>query len=259
MTEQINEQVDILKRLKINNIAEKNKKKFYKFAIYGKIGTGKTTFATRDNNAFVIEINEDGTTVVDEGSDVAIQNYQHFVAIIQYLPQVIQQMRNNGQQIDVVVIETIQKLRDITLQDVMKNKGKKPTFNDWGEVAERIVSMYRLIAKQQEEHQFHFVITGHEGINKDKDEEGSTINPTITIEAQEQIKKAITSQSDVLARAMILEHEENGEKKKEYVLNAEPSSTFETKIRHSPSININNKVFINPSINDVVQAIRNGN
>lgn len=36
MTEQINEQVDILKRLKINNIAEKNKKKFYKFAIYGK-------------------------------------------------------------------------------------------------------------------------------------------------------------------------------------------------------------------------------
>ncbi|HCZ8889386.1 TPA: chromosomal replication initiator DnaA, partial [Staphylococcus aureus] len=54
MTEQINEQVDILKRLKINNIAEKNKKKFYKFAIYGKIGTGKTTFATRDNNAFVI-------------------------------------------------------------------------------------------------------------------------------------------------------------------------------------------------------------
>lgn len=33
-------------------------------------------------------------------------------------------MRNNGQQIDVVVIETIQKLRDITLQDVMKNKVK---------------------------------------------------------------------------------------------------------------------------------------
>ena len=50
------------------------------------------------------------------------------------------------------------------------------------------LSMYRLIGRLQEEYKFHFVITGHEGINKDKDDEGSTINPTITIEAQEQIK-----------------------------------------------------------------------
>lgn len=168
MTEQNQEQTNILKKLKINNIAEKNKKKFYKFAIYGKIGTGKTTFATRDNNAFVIDINEDGTTVVDEGSDVAIQNYQHFVLVIQYLPQVIKQMRDNGQQIDVVVIETIQKLRDMTLADVMKNKGKKPTFNDWGEVADRIVSMYRLIAKQQEEHQFHLLLLVMKALIKTK-------------------------------------------------------------------------------------------
>lgn len=40
------EKVSILKKLKINNIAEKNKRKFYKFAVYGKIGSGKTTFAT---------------------------------------------------------------------------------------------------------------------------------------------------------------------------------------------------------------------
>ncbi|PZH66072.1 chromosomal replication initiator DnaA, partial [Staphylococcus aureus] len=50
------EKVSILKKLKINNIAEKNKRKFYKFAVYGKIGSGKTTFATRDKDAFVIDI-----------------------------------------------------------------------------------------------------------------------------------------------------------------------------------------------------------
>ena len=119
--------------------------------------------------------------------------------------------------------------------------------------------MYRLIGRLQEEYKFHFVITGHEGINKDKDDEGSTINPTITIEAQEQIKKAITSQSDVLARAMIEEFDDNGEKKARYILNAEPSNTFETKIRHSPSITINDKKFVNPSISQVVEAIKNGN
>ena len=71
--------------------------------------------------------------------------------------------------------------------------------------------------------------------------------------------KAITSQSDVLARAMIEEFDDNGEKKARYILNAEPSNTFETKIRHSPSITINDKKFVNPSISQVVEAIRNGN
>lgn len=33
------------------------------------------------------------------------------------------------------------------LNDVMKNKFKKLMFNDWGEVVEWIVSMYRLIGK----------------------------------------------------------------------------------------------------------------
>ncbi len=33
---------------------------FYKFAIYGKFGTGKTTFLTKYNNALVLDINEDG-------------------------------------------------------------------------------------------------------------------------------------------------------------------------------------------------------
>ena len=70
--------------------------------------------------------------------------------------------------------------------------------------------------------------------------------------------KAITSQSDVLARATIEEFDDNGEKKARYILN-EPSNTFETKIRHSPSITINDKKFVNPSISQVVEVIRNGN
>lgn len=141
----------------------------------------------------------------------------------------------------------------------MSGQTKKPTFNDWGATATRIVHMYRFISKLQEHYQFHLAISGHEGINKDKDDEGSTINPTITIEAQEQIKKAVLSQSDVLGRMMIEENEEDGQKAFNYVFNAEPSPIFETKIRHSPSVMITNKKFINPSINDVVEAIRNGN
>ncbi len=253
------EEQDILTQLGVKDISKQNANKFYKFAIYGKFGTGKTTFLTKDNNALVLDINEDGTTVTEDGAVVSVKNYKHFLYVIKSLPKVLEQLRNNGKEIDVVVIETIQKLRDITIDDVMSGKNRKPTFNDWGETATRIVSMYRFVSKLQEKYQFHLAISGHEGINKDKDEEGGTINPTITIEAQEQIKKAVVSQSDVLARMTIEEHEEDGRKKYEYVLNAEPSNLYETKIRHSQSVKINDKRFVNPSINDVVEAIRNGN
>ena len=63
------------------------------------------------------------------------------------------------------------KLRDITIDDIMNGKTKKPTFNDWGECATRIVHMYRYVSKLQEQYQFHLAISGHEGINKDKDDE----------------------------------------------------------------------------------------
>lgn len=253
------EEQDILTQLGVKDISKQNANKFYKFAIYGKFGTGKTTFLTKDNNALVLDINEDGTTVTEDGAVVSVKNYKHFSYVIKSLPQILEKLRENGKEIDVVVIETIQKLRDITIDDVMSGKNRKPTFNDWGETATRIVSMYRFISKLQEKYQFHLAISGHEGINKDKDDEGGTINPTITIEAQEQIKKAVVSQSDVLARMTIEEHEQDGRKKYEYVLNAEPSNLFETKIRHSQSVTINDKRFVNPSINDVVEAIRYGN
>lgn len=255
----MSEEQDILTQLGVKDISKQNANKFYKFAIYGKFGTGKTTFLTKDNNALVLDINEDGTTVTEDGAVVSVKNYKHFSYVIKSLPQILEKLRENGKEIDVVVIETIQKLRDITIDDVMSGKNRKPTFNDWGETATRIVSMYRFISKLQEKYQFHLAISGHEGINKDKDDEGGTINPTITIEAQEQIKKAVVSQSDVLARMTIEEHEQDGRKKYEYVLNAEPSNLFETKIRHSQSVTINDKRFVNPSINDVVEAIRNGN
>lgn len=255
----MSEEQDILTQLGVKDISQQNANKYYKFAIYGKFGTGKTTFLTKDNNALVLDINEDGTTVTEDGAVVEVKNYKHLSYVIKMLPKALEQLRNNGKQIDVVVIETIQKLRDITMDDVMAGKTRKATFNDWGECATRIVSMYRYISKLQEHYQFHLAISGHEGINKDKDDEGGTINPTITIEAQEQIKKAVVSQSDVLARMTIEEHEQDGRKKYEYVLNAEPSNLFETKIRHSQSVTINDKRFVNPSINDVVEAIRNGN
>lgn len=104
----MSEEQDILTQLGVKDISKQNANKFYKFAIYGKFGTGKTTFLTKDNNALVLDINEDGTTVTEDGAVVSVKNYKHFSYVIKMLPQILEQLRSNGKEIDVVVIETIQ-------------------------------------------------------------------------------------------------------------------------------------------------------
>lgn len=250
---------DILSKLRIQDISKRNSDKYYKFVVYGRFGTGKTTALTRENNALILDINEDGTTVTEDGAVVEIKNYKHLEYVITSLPQILEALREQGKQIDIVVIETLQKLRDITMEDIMEGKSKKPTFTDWGEAATRIVGMYRLIGKLQQAHKFHFAVTGHEAMNKDKDTEGATLNPTVTIEAQEQIKKAVVSQSDVLARTVIDVAEKDGKKHFKYIFSVEPSDLFETKVRHSPNVTITNKRFENATLSTLVDAIRNGN
>ena len=196
----MSEEQDIFNRLGIKNLSQQNKEKYYKFVVYGRPGTGKTTSLTRENNALVLDINEDGTTVVEHGLGVSIINFNHLGKIIQALPNILAQARENGQPIEIVVIETVQKLRDITLDQVMKGKTRKPQFTDWGEVATRIISMYRFISKLQQEYKFHFAITGHEGNSSDKREDGTLFNPSVTIKAQDSIRDAVISQSDVLAK-----------------------------------------------------------
>lgn len=254
-----NQPKSILQALGIKDLSKQNNDKYYKFVVYGRFGTGKTTALTRENNALILDINEDGTTVTQDGAVLEVRDWDHLENTIKYLPQVLKELRDNGKQIDIVVIETIQKLRDITMDSIMKNKSGKPTFNDWGAAATKIIHMMRYIGKLQQQYKFHFAITGHEKMNNEKDADGATINAMVSIEAQDQIKKAIVSQADVLGRALIEEQEHDGAKDFHYFISVEPSALYETKIRHSPNVTITNKRFENPTLSMIVDAIRNGN
>lgn len=247
--------MSILQQLGAKDIAKDNEHKFYAMAIYGGSGTGKTTVATRLNDAVVLDINENGTTVAEGGIVFNIENYQHFAEVAKKLPLIINELREIGQEANVVVIETVQKLRDITMDNIMAGKNKSPTFNDWGEAAKRIIAIIRYIMKIQQMYRFHLVITGHEGINKDKDSDGATINPKISIDAQNQIHDALVSQVDAVGHTYVRELTPGDF---EYILSFEPSPLFVTKIRKSPSVHIEEYKIINADINKIVNLIRKG-
>ena len=56
---------------------------------YGKSGTGKTTLATRENNAFIIDIHEDGTQVTREGFVKKVDNYIAFRNTIASIEKIV--------------------------------------------------------------------------------------------------------------------------------------------------------------------------
>lgn len=247
--------MSILNRLGAKDITQDNKEKFYAVAIYGRSGTGKTTVATRSKDAIVLDINENGTSVAEAGIVFNVENYLHFTEIVKNLPAILKEVRSAGKEANVVVIETVQKLRDITMDNIMAGKTKSPTFNDWGEGAKRIVAALRFIMQLQQMYKFHLIVTGHEGINKDKNDEGATINPKISIDAQSQIHDALVSQVDAIGHTFI---ETDSENKFNHVLSFEPSPIFLTKIRKPPSVAINNYKIYDADINKIVNLIRKG-
>lgn len=77
----MSEEQDILQQLGIEEINE-DTQKFYSIMAYGKSGTGKTTLATRENNAFIIDVHEDGTQVTKKGFVRKVDSYNTFRNIV---------------------------------------------------------------------------------------------------------------------------------------------------------------------------------
>ncbi|HDC8212742.1 TPA: AAA family ATPase [Staphylococcus aureus] len=257
----MSEEQDILQELGIKEINE-DTQNYYSIMVYGKSGTGKTTLATRENNAFIIDIHEDGTQVTRQGFVKRVDNYIAFRNTIASIESIVNTARQRGKLLDVVVIETAQKLRDITLTHVMNtHQVKKARIQDYGETSKLIVNSIRHLLKVKDKLGFHVVLTGHEGLNsEDKDEDGKIINPRISIEVQPAIHNNLVTQFDIIGHTFIEDHtDENGNATHNYVFSVEPSNLYTTKVRHNPQITINNPGIKNASISKIIDMAQNGN
>ncbi|MEX5936948.1 AAA family ATPase [Mammaliicoccus sciuri] len=257
----MSDKTNILAEFGIEELSE-DSKKFYSIIAYGKSGTGKTTLATREGNALVIDINEDGTRVAKKGFMKSVSDYNDFRKLIANISNIITAARDAGKPIDVVVIETAQKLRDITLNHVLNTHQKKTArIQDYGETAKLIINSIRYLLKVKDKLGFHIVLTGHEGINsEDKDENGNIINPRISIEVQSAIHNNLVTQFDIIGHTTIEDvTDEEGNATHNYVFSVEPSKLYTTKVRHNPDIKISQPNIKNASITKIVDLAQNGN
>lgn len=257
----MSEEKDILAELGIEEISS-DTQQYYSIMVYGKSGTGKTTLATRDNNAFVIDIHEDGTQVTEKGFLKRVSNYIEFRNVIASIEKIVTAARAKGKQVDVVVIETAQKLRDITLTHVLNSHQRKTArIQDYGETSKLIVNSMRHLLKVKDKIGVHVVLTGHEGVNsEDKDENGNIINPRVSIEVQAAIHTNLVTQFDIIGHTFIDDiNDDKGDTEHNYIFSVEPSDLYTTKVRHRPSIEINEPKIKNASISKIVDIAQNGN
>ncbi|HDD8084589.1 TPA: AAA family ATPase, partial [Staphylococcus aureus] len=97
-----------------------------------------------------------------------VDNYIAFRNTIASIESIVNTARQRGKLLDVVVIETAQKLRDITLTHVMNtHQVKKARIQDYGETSKLIVNSIRHLLKVKDKLGFHVVLTGHEGLNSE--------------------------------------------------------------------------------------------
>lgn len=255
------EERNILDDFGINEIGE-DTTNFYSIIVYGKSGTGKTTLATREGNALVIDINEGGSRVAKKGFLKSVSDYNDFRNLIANIGNIVSAARDSGKQIDVVVIETAQKLREITLNHVLNTHQKKVArIQDYGETSKLIVNSIRYLLKVKDKFGFHIVLTGHEGINsEDKDENGNIINPRISIEVQAAIHNNLVTQFDIIGHTTIEDsNDDEGNLRHDYVFSVEPSKLYTTKVRHNPDVKISQPNIKNASISKIVDLAQNGN
>ena len=210
----------------------------------------------------MIDIHEEGTKVAKKGFVKSINNYEEFRNLIANIGEIVNAARKSKKEIDVVVIETPQKLREITLNHVLNTHQRKTArIQDYGETSKLIVNSIRHLLKVKDKYGFHVVLSGHEGMNsEDKDQNGNIINPRVSIEVQSSIHNNLVTQFDIIGHTFIEEStDKDGNIKHDYMFSVEPSNLYTTKVRHNADVVINKTQIKNASISKIVDLAQNGN
>jgi len=246
--------MSILEQLGVKNLAEQYRP-YKSIIVYGKSGTGKTTFATKDGNALILDINEHGAGVATSGNVVEIKNWQHLKAVVQAIPELKKELG-----FDVLIIETLGKLRDIALTTLLAEAGRtNAQQRDYGDVAKNIKNLIEYLINMQQEQQFHLVLTGHESINGNTDQDGATINPTVSVDVQASIQSAVTTSVDVIAHAAIMKTmDTNNNPILKHVIDITPSELFVTKARTKNNITLETMMLEDASVSKLVRLVETG-
>lgn len=225
------------------------------WVVYGKNGTGKTTFGASGEGTLVAEIEKDGTFSVRDKSDAkkfSVRTWKDFEKLYWYL-------KDNCSKYKVIVLDTLTRLQELAIREiVLGNKASnadlmdddvvKITLQQRGHIAQKMV--YWLNAYNNLP--VHRVWLCQEaGNSEDLDVKDYEAYPDLT----RKIRIYVCSDATVIARTMVKTKEivDGGVLRKEpvYVLSTSAVEGYLIKDR----TNVLGKGAINPKINELIDKV----
>lgn len=238
--------------------------------VYGRSGSGKTTFAaTAPGPILYVDIRDEGTASISDVKGLDVFEVEAFADI----EEIYWWLHKNPKKYKTVILDTVSQLQGMIVQEVAGNnkKGKRAgdwgsmTKKDWGDVAavmKEWLGNYRdLTAKG-----INVIFIAQDRTFNLSDEEeanDSLLAPEIGPALSPAVAKSLNASVSVLANTFIREitkvKEINGKKIKkgviQYCLGVGPSPIYTRKLRKPKRVTAPDAI-VDPSWEDVVEIMK---
>lgn len=229
--------------------------------IYGRSGTGKTTFAgTMPKPLLILDINDKGTISVKSQPDtyvMSVETWEDFEEVFWYL--------NSGQSIfKSVALDTVSQLQELALTKVTGRGNEVASISRraWGETA-ALMKTWILNVRDLPLHK-GFIAQDRVSTNEDSDEDLEMIIPEVGPALMPSVAKTQGAAADVIGQTFIRERvittklKKGGVKERqvvEYCMRIGPHARYLTKLRRDKPGGQLIQVLVDPTFGKIVKLI----
>lgn len=237
--------------------------------IYGRSGSGKTTFAASAPGPILyIDVKDEGTASIADVKGIKVFEVEEFADF----EDVYWYLHENPKKFKTVIIDTVTQLQTMIVNEVGSKNKKRPgdwgsmSQKDWGNVAAKLkewLGNFRDLTARG----MNVIFIAQDrtfNLSEEENENTSMLAPEIGPALSPSVVKALNASVSVLANTFIRENErtvtdkKTGKKRKvkdiEYCLGVGPSALYTRKLRKPKSVELPD-VIVDPEWEEVISIM----
>lgn len=238
--------------------------------VYGRSGSGKTTFAASAPGPILyLDIRDEGTASISDVEDLDVIEVENFADI----EDTFWWLKKHPKKYKTVILDTVTQLQAMIVQEVAgeNKKGKKAgdwgsmTKKDWGDVA-AIMKEWLGNYRDLTAHGINVIFIAQDRTFNLTDEEEAVdslltpeIGPALSPAVAKSLNASVSVLGNTFVREITKEKEVNGKKVKrnviQYCLGVGPSPIYTRKLRKPKSVAVPDAI-VDPSWDDVLDIMK---
>lgn len=226
--------------------------------VYGRSGTGKTTFAASfPTPALLIDIREKGTdSIADrDGIDVvSVNSWADLEEIFWYL-----KTGEGAQKYKSVILDQVSSMQDLAMEYAMAEEGKEVMSQRlWG-VVSGLMKTWLINYRDLVDNGINVLFLAHDRVSKgDSDEEDDTLDPQVGARLMPSVAGMLNGAVKAIGNTYVAEvFLEDKSRQVEYRMRLAPHPYYTTKLRNPLGTDCPEFV-VNPSFDTIMQLMAEG-